>query len=136
MIFYLDSSAILRWVFKSPGYYRAFGRWERAVSSVLADVECNRALDRLRLDGTLNDVDLTDARAQLNLVMDSIELLGIDDEVVAYAKQAFPVNIRAMDALHIASAFIIRRETGSKVKVVTHDERMILLARNLGLGLV
>ncbi len=49
MIAYVDSSVLLRIVLGQPGALHKWRAIKTAVSSRLAEVECLRALDRLRL---------------------------------------------------------------------------------------
>ncbi len=44
---YLDTSAYLRWIMKSPDYYKNFGKWDNLISSKLLKLEFFRSIDRL-----------------------------------------------------------------------------------------
>jgi hypothetical protein len=49
MTVYLDTSVVLRVLFREPNPLDMWGKWEKAVSSSLWRVEALRTVDRLRL---------------------------------------------------------------------------------------
>ncbi len=58
-----------------------------------------------------------------------VQLLRIDDRVLADAGRLEPAELQSLDAIHLASA----RRLGSSVKqIVTYDERMAAVARANG----
>jgi predicted nucleic acid-binding protein len=65
---YLDTSAVLRVLLRRPKPLAIWGRWERAYASGLLHVEACRVIDRLRLEGALDDQGVADARQQLGLI--------------------------------------------------------------------
>ena len=58
--------------------------------------------------------------------------MAISDEVIALAKSNFPVNVPALDAVHVASAQVVKRAVGS-LEFWTHDERQATAALARGL---
>ena len=71
------------------------------------------------------------------LVEDLVERLGIvelDGETLARAREPFPLALRTLDAIHLASAVYLQRR-GYRVEVATYDARMREGARALDLGL-
>ncbi len=60
-----------------------------------------------------------------------IALLELAPPVVARALAAFPVPVRTLDALHLASIDFLRRQ-GQSVELATYDPRMTDAARTLG----
>lgn len=60
MIAYVDTSVILRILFREPNPVEVWGQWERAFSSSLWRVEALRTVDRVRLSGDLSDRELAD----------------------------------------------------------------------------
>jgi len=131
MISYLDSSVIMRWLLKSEGYYRDFGTWKQGITSSLTEVECSRTLDRLRLEGKIDDTILQKLKQQLAYLLNSIDIIEIDPTVLNLAKGPFTIVIRTLDAIHIASAMLYKDEFAVDIQILTHDERMKLLAKYL-----
>src|SRR5207244_8758602 len=55
MTVYLDTSTVLRVVLGQADPLTIWGKWDAACASELLGVEARRVLDRLRLDGVLDD---------------------------------------------------------------------------------
>ena len=63
-----------------------------------------------------------------------IALLELSPPVLSRALGAFPVPVRTLDALHLASADYLRQQ-GQTVKLATYDRRMTHAARGMGIPL-
>ena len=61
-----------------------------------------------------------------------IELLGMERRVLARAVHPWPMRLRTLDALHLASADYLRRE-GDLIELASYDGRMLAAARALGI---
>jgi hypothetical protein len=57
-----------------------------------------------------------------------IAFLEVIPEVVNRAREAFPVDVRTLDALHLASVHFLR-EQGQDVALASYDQRMLAAAR-------
>lgn len=131
---YLDTSAILRILFSEAGPKAALTKSDRAVSSELLEVEAFRAIDRARLVGDLNDHQTAVKRKELTDLVSMLDLAPIDRTVIDRAKSSFAVNVRALDAIHIATAEVLAIEVeGEMVEFWTHDERQRTAALSRGL---
>lgn len=104
---YLDSSALVKLVRAEAGS-AALKRWlgERRsitlLSSVLAEVEVSRAIRR-------SAPELLDEVPHLML---SLQLVELDTAVRALASSYLMPTLRSADAVHLASADVLQRETG------------------------
>jgi predicted nucleic acid-binding protein len=111
---YVDSSAIVKLAVAEPesaALRRYLSRRQPLVSSALARTEVARALMPIG----------PEAVARGELVLRRIQLMRVNDRVLSEAGQLTPVELRSLDAIHLASA----RQLGSSVKqIVTYDERM------------
>ena len=104
-------------------------------SSDVADLLKNGAL---RVSSTLMRVELarTVARRapQLSLsaaaVSDGFELLDISLEVLSIAATLPPATLRTLDAIHLATASLLRAELTA---FVSYDERLLVAAAAFGL---
>jgi predicted nucleic acid-binding protein len=123
---YVDSSAIVKLVVAEPeskALRRYLSRRQPLVSSALARTEVARAL--LPSGG--------DAVARGEDALRRIQLLRVNDRVLRQAGRMRPVELRSLDAIHLASA----REIGASVRqIVTYDERMAAAAEAGGLSVV
>ena len=97
-------------------------RWEGYVSSSLLGVEAVRACERYGGEYA------TEARAFL----EGVALLPLDQAVLDEATSMGPVELRTLDALHLATALTIKEEIGT---FVTYDERLAEAASQHGLPL-
>lgn len=131
---YVDASAVLRILFFEPGPRAGFAPGERAVSSDLVAVETFRAVDRERLLGHLDDSQTAIKRKELTDLLAMLDLAAIDPMVIDRAKASFAVNVRALDAIHVATAEVLASEApGEPVEFWTHDERQATAALSRGL---
>jgi predicted nucleic acid-binding protein len=90
------------------------------VASALARIEVLRAL--------LPQGDRGVARGRA--VLARIDLVRINDRVLAAAGELLPADLRSLDAIHLVTAQQLGSDLGH---VVTYDERMLDAARLLGL---
>ena len=131
---YVDASAVLRLLFAEPGASVPLTDGDRVVSSRLVEVETFRAVDRLRLLGQLDNRETAAKRKELADLVAMLDLAPVDDMVIDRAKGSFAVNLRALDALHVATAEILASEaTGEPLEFWTHDERQAIAALSRGL---
>jgi predicted nucleic acid-binding protein len=131
---YVDASAVLRLLFAEPGPAVVLSAGDRAVSSELIEVETFRAVDRERLLGTLDDRQTALKRKELTDLLAMIDLAPVDRMVIDLAKRSFAVNVRALDAIHVATAELLVAEAeGEILEFWTHDDRQTTAALSRGL---
>ena len=119
---YLDSSALVKLAVEEPesGALRRYLRRRRPlVSSALARTEVLRAL---LLEGH-------EGLARGRSVLERVELIRINDRILNAAATLLPVEVRSLDAIHLATA---RQLAADLDRVVTYDERMLAAATQLG----
>lgn len=61
-------------------------------------------MDRVRLLGQLDDARTARKRKELTDLLAMVDLAPVDATVIGWAKDSFGVNIRALDAIHVATA--------------------------------
>jgi predicted nucleic acid-binding protein len=131
---YVDASAVLRVLFSEPGPKVSLASDDRVASSHLVGVEAFRAIDRERLLGNLDDAQTAAKRKELSDLLAMIDLAPIDRAVIERAKNPFAVNVRALDAIHVATAEVLRAEAQSeRLEFWTHDDRQSTAAPSRGL---
>ena len=109
------------------------------VSSELIEIECRRVLHRCRLAGEFDDEALAVARERLDAVLAGIDLLELSTQIKQRAMDPFPVHVRTLDALHIATALAVAADARWDRTVLTRQgyERMRQKSRHHGsLGLI
>lgn len=67
-------------------------------------------------------------------VIARISLLELAPLVLARALDPFPISVRTLDALHLASCQFLR-DRGQRVELASYDYRMANAARALGIPL-
>lgn len=124
MIAYLDSSVLLRLVLGEEGRLAEWDVVDTGVTSALAEVECLRTLDRLRLRGALSDADLATRRQTVWRLLEALELVQLAPPVLRRAADPFPTPLGTLDALHLATALAWRDERTTPLVLATHDAEL------------
>ena len=120
---YLDSSAAAKLILdeSETEALRAFLRdWPRQVSSELVAIELTRTVRRK-------------ARRRIVLLDDVLSqfyLRPIESDVVIVAGLVEPPVLKSLDAIHLATAVLLREAIGC---FVTYDKRLANAARSIGL---
>jgi predicted nucleic acid-binding protein len=131
---YVDASALLRLLFSEPGPSVSLTGDEFVVSSRIVEIEAYRAVDRLRLLGDLDDIETAVKRKELSDLLAMLDLASIDDAVIERARSSFAVNLRALDAIHAATAEVLALAgDGEPLEFWTHDDRQAAAALSRGL---
>jgi uncharacterized protein len=133
MIAYVDSSVLLRVALGQPNALPEWRDIERGVSSALVTTESLRTLDRVRLRVNLSDIEVARRRATILALIDSLELVEIDNSVLDRAAQPMPTELGTLDAIHLASAILWKDALGIDPVMATHDKALALAAQAHGL---
>lgn len=121
---YLDSSAIVKLVVREAetgALVDALGPKPPAVSSSLARVEVLRSARR---------TGMADVVSRAQEVLAGVALLGMDQGVLSRAAELHPVELRTLDAIHLATALTLG---GDLEGFVTYDRRLREAASREGL---
>jgi predicted nucleic acid-binding protein len=133
---YAESSAVLAWLLlerEGLRVDRLLTAAESVISSDLTLIECDRALLRAAATGRLSATEASDRKRELSALASAWSVLRISPEIVERARRPFPVEtIRALDAIHLASALVARAATPF-LEILTLDDRIREVARDLGL---
>ena len=134
MVAYLDSSVVLRAVLNDD-YSIDQARTLPVFSSELLEIECRRAILRDRSIGLLDDEKFLVATERLETYLEEMDLIELDPVIKRRAKEAFPVHVKTLDALHLATALAITNQgLGDAVTVFSFDQGMNRAARAIGLS--
>ena len=120
---YLDSSVALARIFVEPRSVPDSFWNEHLVSSRLLEYE---VWNRIHARGLTR---VSDAAREL---IGRIDLLELEPRSLARALEPFPVAVRTLDALHLASIEFLR-ERRIDVELASFDTRMLLAARALNI---
>jgi predicted nucleic acid-binding protein len=133
---YVDSSVILRKVLSQPLALPEWSLIRGGPVSRLAEVECLRTLDRMRVEGMLDDRRVAAARESLYRTLTSFDVVEVSRTVLSRAAQPTPTALGTLDAIHLASAIIWRDRTRKSAAFATHDESLATAARANGFRVV
>ena len=133
---YIDSSALLRGLLNQVDAGAELVSYGKIGTSELTLIECNRVLDRYRLESALDDDELAEVREALQLVSRELFLFEISTAVKRRASESFPTVIGTLDALHLSSALLWRqREPADDFVMFSYNRQLNTCARALGFGL-
>jgi uncharacterized protein len=125
---YVDSSVILRLVLVQPDQLVEWRGIDSGVTSRLAEVECLRTLDRLRLTGGVSDEALAVRRAAVFRVIEGLQIVDVSAAILERAAQPMPAPLGTLDAIHLATAQLWRSAYGKDLVVATHDRALAIAA--------
>ncbi|OGQ51549.1 MAG: hypothetical protein A2W66_07575 [Deltaproteobacteria bacterium RIFCSPLOWO2_02_56_12] len=131
MTVYVDTSVVLRVLFREPNPIKAWGKWDKGYSSSLWRVEALRTVDRLRLSGNLFDGEVADLTRDIRVVHETLAIHPVSERILQRASESFPTVVGTLDAIHLATALAIR-EVEKVDFFMTHDLRLSTAARSLG----
>jgi predicted nucleic acid-binding protein len=132
---YVDTSVILRILFREPNPVEVWGNWERAFSSSLWRVEALRNVDRLRLSGNLFDEEVADLVREIRVVHETLAIHPLTEKILQRASESFPTVVGTLDAIHLATALAIT-EVEPIDLLLTHDGQLGTAARSVGFTVV
>ena len=122
MSWYLDSSAILKYVFaepERPAMVKALT--SQAISSELARLEVKRAVYRI------NPKDIALANEELSRV----NFVSISNQVLTVAESfTGSVTLATLDAIHVATAISLGNQIDG---IITYDKQMVTNAGLMGI---
>ncbi len=133
MVAYLDSSVALRHILNGESGISLAFDGKKVYSSELFEIECRRVIHRCRMEGELNDEKLIIALDRLKKLLAAINLMSLSASVKKRAMESFPLIIKTLDALHLASALKLGESIpGDSVIIYSHDKAMNQCAKVLG----
>jgi uncharacterized protein len=125
-VIYLDSSVALAHLL-AEDRFPPEELWQRQlVSSRLLEYEVWNRIHARRLDRSHGDA--------VRALIGRVALLELSTPVLARALDPFPIPVRTLDALHLASMEFLRLRQ-QRVELASYDERLIAAARTLHIPL-
>ncbi len=130
---YLDTSVILSRFLGQSNALSSWGECKRAYTSVLTRVEYFRTIDRMRLEGQIDDSERVALHRQFNLLWEATHQIPLGDSILSRAADPFPTVLGTLDALHLASALAVIPSLNEDLIFQTHDQQLGRGAEALGL---
>lgn len=132
---YVDTSILLRKVLGETGALRQWNTIKIALSSELIVVEAQRTIDRARLRLQLGDEEVANRRGDIIHALGAFHLAKLNRAVLDRAAEPFPTELGTLDAIHLATAILLR-ETNPALVFATHDAQLALAARSVGFPVI
>jgi predicted nucleic acid-binding protein len=125
-VIYIDSSVALAYLLAEPRSPPT-GLWQKSLtSSALLEYEVWSRVNALGRSASLAD----EVRALLNRT----SLIEMDRPALARALEPWPLPIRTLDALHLATMAFLRQQ-GQVIELASYDSRLAAAAQTLGIAL-
>lgn len=132
MIVYLDSSVLLRVVFREPNPLAEWNRIITGVTSILTRLEAARTMDRNVVLRAASDDALREKQRTITDILRRLDYVPLEDPVLEQAARPLPVVLGTLDSIHLASA-VLYREGQSRderpIVFATHDRELAAAAR-------
>jgi len=136
VIVYLDTSTVLRIILDQPPRLAIWGKWDEAFASEILGLEARRVLDRLRLDSAIDDEGIAALQGELARIESTIGTISLTRPVLRRASLPLATPVKTLDAIHLASALLLREHRHEKLLFATHDARQATAARALGFNCI
>jgi predicted nucleic acid-binding protein len=124
-VIYLDSSVALAHLFGEGRVPPASFWQEPLTSSRLLEYEVWNRINGRGLSRSLGD--------DVRTLIGHVSLSALTPLVLERALEPFPMPVRTLDALHLASMEFLRTR-GQAIRLASYDERLIASARALGIS--
>ena len=128
---YIDTSVLLRVVLGEPRSLKQWRQLETPISSELVRLEALRTIDRARVRMKLPDREIAKRRADALELIESFYLAPINQSVLLRAAEPFPPTLGTLDAIHLATALLVR-SAHEDLALATHDRELATAARAVG----
>jgi len=137
MICYVDSSVVLRYLLMHDSVFTRSSQFDLVGSSELLIIECNRVLDRYRLENQITDAELAEVKQRFERIVGGLHIIELTQSVKTRAAGSFPTVIGTLDALHLAS-LLLWKESASEERflLLSADQQMLTCAAALGVSLL
>jgi predicted nucleic acid-binding protein len=124
-VIYIDSSVALAHLFREPRR-PADPFWSQPlVSSKLLEYEVWNRVHAYQLSGSHGN--------EARLLLTRVILIELDEAVLSRALDPFPIRVRTLDALHLATIEFASAKRES-IELASYDHRMLAAARALGIS--
>jgi predicted nucleic acid-binding protein len=124
---YIDSSVALAYLLVEIRVPAAEFWTSALTSSRLLQYEVWNRIQARQLDRSRHD--------EAHTFLAGVQLIEMSEAVLARALQPFPVPVRTVDSLHLATCEFLRAQ-GDSVELASYDNRLLAAARALAIPIV
>jgi uncharacterized protein len=136
MILYLDTSALVKRYFKEPQSEGLISKWKEAVEIVTSSVayaETIASFHRKEIEADINEKETHEIMDAFRRDWQSFIRVEVTDELneaVDHVLTKYP--LRGFDAIHLASATLVRQSLPENFVFACFDQRLAQAAREDG----
>lgn len=128
MILYLDASALVKVYVLEPGTELVIDLYEQAEmvsTSKVTYVEVLMALRRKRWANEMSDEALAAKMEALDSQWQTVRIVDLSDEVLRRIREhGGGMGLRALDAVHLASALLLQSRLKERLQFICADRRL------------
>jgi len=136
VIAYVDSSVVSRVVMRQPNRLVELETCTQRLTSLLTQLECLRAMDKARLDEGLDQDEILARRLVLFQQLRRMSKIAVARSVLDRAGSSFPLPVKTLDAIHLATALQLRERRYRELVFATHDRQQGRAAAALGFEVI
>jgi predicted nucleic acid-binding protein len=126
MVIYLDSSVVLAQIFAEDRSLPDVTDAGSLISSKLLEYEVWNRIHARGLTGSHG--------VEAGALLDRVQFIDLAPTVLARALEPFPISVRTLDALHLATIAFLRAR-GEDVQLASYDRRLVAAARALRIAI-
>ena len=127
MNLYVETSAVMAWLLgeeRGETVRAQLAAADVIFTSDLTLIECDRAFRRAVATGRVTASEALQIQASIDTASSHWTLLGMDADIVHRSRRSFPREaIRALDAIHLATALAVR-DLSPDMVVLSLDDRI------------
>jgi predicted nucleic acid-binding protein len=136
VIAYVDSSVVSRVVMRQPNRLVGLETSTQRLTSLLTQLECLQAIDKARLDEGLDQDEILARRLVLFQQLRRMSKIAVARSVLDRAGSSFPLPVKTLDAIHLATALQLRERRYRELVFATHDRQQGRAAAALGFEVI
>lgn len=121
---YLETSVILRHLLKQNKSIKDWGNWTQAYTSQLSQAEALRTLDRFRIQRIFDEEDLALLGQSTHKIFNNLSKIAINETIFNRVCLPFPTSLKTLDAIHLASALLLKEQGQVGLVFLTHDQQL------------
>jgi predicted nucleic acid-binding protein len=136
VIAYVDSSVVVRYLLLQPNRLADLTSCEQLVTSQLTQLECLRTLDKARIEERLVPDEIIARSAALFSQLRRMRRVAVSRSILDRGGSSLPLPVKALDAIHLATALQFREREEPDLLFATHDRQQGRAALALGFQVI
>jgi predicted nucleic acid-binding protein len=136
VIAYVDASVMVRFVTSEPDRLEEVTTFDQKVTSLIAEVECLRTVQKAQLAGEIDTDEFISRRQAVFALLRRMALVLPSRSILTRAGEPFPLPLKTLDAIHLATALQWRERRAPDLVFATHDRQLGRAASALGFPVI